>query len=79
MIFPSLTLRNRAANSASAAEATTNFRMPEKTKMDPFNCIGCPFLSVDPRKNMPATRLNALDSDKYEASEWEGHYEEQWW
>ena len=40
IIFASLQLRNRAASSASAADVTTHFKMPQKVKIALFMRMG---------------------------------------
>ena len=54
---------NNAPNSASAAEATTNFNILHTMKIFPFNKIGFPFSGTSPIKYTPATLLFALGSD----------------
>ena len=48
--FSAFALRKSAANSASAAEHTTNFSMPHMTKIFPLVMIGRPLLGVSPKK-----------------------------
>ena len=50
--------------------SATNFSIPQKTQMAPFNTMGWPLTGDDPRKNCPATLLRARVSDRYYASEW---------
>ena len=47
MIFPSFALMNKAASSASAADAITYFSMPHMINIAPFNLMGLPFTGVD--------------------------------
>ena len=68
-IFACCALRNSAPNSASAADATTSFRMEHVMCIFPFRRIGCLFLGRLPRKKYPPARLLAFPADKYDASE----------
>ena len=70
MILPSLVFMNNAASSASAADATTNFRIPHMMNIAPFNLIGLPFSDTLPINNSPAILLVARDSERYGAFEW---------
>jgi hypothetical protein len=49
-ILPSLQLRNKPPNSASAAEATTNFKIPQKTSIAPLSFIGASSVGTLPKK-----------------------------
>ena len=69
-IIPSWQARKRAPSSASAAEATTNFRILHREKNAPFNFIGLLSMGREPMKKCPLARLRALGSLKYDASEW---------
>jgi hypothetical protein len=68
--MPSLQFRKRAPSSASAAEAMTKQRIAHSVKNAPFNFMGPPLLGVQPMKKCPHAWLQALDSDRYDASEW---------
>ena len=68
-ILPYFVLRNKAPSSASAAEATTNLRIPLWTYIAPLSGIGLYLLGTDPRKKCPAVPLMARTSDRYDASE----------
>jgi hypothetical protein len=48
----------------------TNFRIEHSAWNAPFSCIGSPFFGNQPSKKCPRTRLWALGSDKYDASDW---------
>ena len=50
IILASLQLMNRAASSASAADATTHLRMPQKVKMDPLIWMGSCGFGCVPKK-----------------------------
>ena len=69
MIFASCAFRNRAPNSASAADAATSFRMVHVMWMAPFRRIGSPLRGRLPRKKYPPARLHTLGAERYEASE----------
>ena len=49
-ILRSFALRKRAPSSASAAEVTTNFRIPLWTYIAPLIGMGSPFWGMEPRK-----------------------------
>ena len=70
MILPSLAFMNNAANSASAAEATTHLSMPHMINIAPFSLVGLPFTGTLPVKNPPAILLLARDLERHDASEW---------
>ena len=62
--FVSLPFMNNASNSASAVEATTNFKILHTMKIFPFNKIGFPSSGTSPIKYTPAILPLALGSDK---------------
>ena len=67
----SLALENVAAISASIEEPTTIFRICALAKTIPFgggSRVGGVASGAELRKNIPPTRLRALDSERYEAS-----------
>ena len=68
-ILASLHARKRAPNSASAADATTNFNIRQYTCIVPFSVIGVLSVGVLPRKKYPATWLRAFAAERYDASE----------
>ena len=70
MILPSLQFRNKAPNSASDADATTNLRILHITSREPFSTIGQFDIDLLHRKNWPVTQLHACVSERYDVSEW---------
>jgi hypothetical protein len=60
----SLAFRNKAPNSASAAEDATNFRTEQSEWMGPLSLMGVLFLGRDPKKKCPPARLQAFGAVK---------------
>lgn len=67
---PSCALRNNAPNSASAADAATNYKTEHKICITPFNCIGLPLFVFHPMKKCPEALPYVFCSEMYDESEW---------
>ena len=65
----SLAFRNKAPNSASAAEDATNFRTVQSEWMGPLSLMGVLYFGRDPKKKCLPAHFRAFGEVKYEASE----------
>ena len=69
MTFPSFAFKNKAPSSASASEATIDFRIDTMTKTFPLVVIGFPCIGLDTMKKYPAVQLYAPGFERYEMLE----------
>ena len=70
LFFYLFAFKNSALNSASVANAATNFSIVQRVKITPLRRMGCLYCGVHPRKKFPAAWMRASLSDKYHTSEW---------
>ena len=70
IIFASWALKNKAPNSASAAEAATNFKMVQSTWIAPLILMGWLSWGMSARKKYPPALERALLALWKEASKW---------
>ncbi len=69
MTFAFCELRKRAPNSASAADATTSFKIAQVMRMFPFSWMGLLSCGKLPRKKLPPALLWPWEAVRYNASE----------